>query len=71
MLVSWKVPSIPEGHGGDPAHEGVGRDTLQVEKEAVCQQQQHEAMQSLAMAAGRMPDNSSEPLLPVDPRPHH
>ncbi|XP_047647053.1 solute carrier family 35 member E2B isoform X1 [Phacochoerus africanus] len=34
-------------------------------------QQQHEAMQSLAMAAGRMPDDSSEPLLPVDPRPHH
>lgn len=55
MLVSWKVPSIPEGHGGDPAHEGVGRDTLQVEKEAVCQQQQHHVL-AVAEAPPAPPD---------------
>ncbi|XP_032501235.1 LOW QUALITY PROTEIN: solute carrier family 35 member E2B-like [Phocoena sinus] len=34
-------------------------------------QQQREAMQSLAAATSRSPDSSPEPLLPLDPRPHH
>lgn len=37
-----KLPCSPERHRGDLAHEGVGRDALQVEQHAVRQQQQHD-----------------------------
>lgn len=34
-------------------------------------QRQREAMQSLAVAASRTPEDEAEPLTPKDPRPHH
>lgn len=34
-------------------------------------QYQREAMQTLAVAAGRMPEDSAEPLVPKEARPHH
>lgn len=34
-------------------------------------QHQRDTMQSLAPAASRTPDDSTEPLVPTDPRPHH
>lgn len=34
-------------------------------------QHQREAMQSLAAAASRPPEDSTEPLVPKDPWPHH
>ena len=34
-------------------------------------QHQRDTMQNLALAASRTPDDSTEPLVPKDPRPHH
>lgn len=34
-------------------------------------QRQREAMQSLAAATSRTPEDDTEPLTPKDPRPHH
>lgn len=35
---------LPESDGGNPSHQGVGRDTLQVEEAAVKKQQQHNVL---------------------------
>lgn len=43
-VVSGRSPCSPESDGGDLAHEGIGRDTLQVEEDAVHQQQQHDIL---------------------------